>query len=152
MCIEDYNTYQCVVSYPIIAERFGISVNTVAKYVGQLEEHGLIRIEHTDIFTKGGQNAMAVSGTLPCVSPRVPLCAIFPLTTGLSPARPLTAKCGSLRETKGKQEKALALSKRQGRHFCPQCGQLRGQKLTLLWRREKLIDAVICENFLKRHS
>ncbi len=55
MRIEDRNTYQCVVSYPTIAERLGISVNTVAKYVGQLEEHGLIRTEHTDVFTKDGQ-------------------------------------------------------------------------------------------------
>lgn len=54
MCIEDRSTYQCVVSYPTIAERLGISVNTVAKYVGQLEEHGLIRTEHTDIVTKDG--------------------------------------------------------------------------------------------------
>ena len=54
MCIEDRRTYQCVVSYPTIAERLGISVNTVAKYVGKLEEHGLIRTEHTDVFTKDG--------------------------------------------------------------------------------------------------
>lgn len=44
--------HQCVVSCPTIAERLGISVNTVAKYVGQLEEHGLTRTGHTDIFTK----------------------------------------------------------------------------------------------------
>ena len=54
MCIEDRRTYQCVVSYPTIAERLGISVNTVAKYVAKLEEHGLIRTEHTDVFTKDG--------------------------------------------------------------------------------------------------
>ena len=30
-----------------------------------------------------------------------------------------------------KQEKALALSVRQGGYFCPQCGQLRGGELTL---------------------
>ncbi len=55
MRIEDRNTYQCVVSYPTIAETLGLSVNTVAKYVGLLEEHGLIYTEHTSVFTKDGQ-------------------------------------------------------------------------------------------------
>ena len=32
--IEDRRTWQCVVSYPAIADKLGISVNTVAKYVG----------------------------------------------------------------------------------------------------------------------
>ena len=68
MCIEDRNTYQCAANYPTIAERLGIFVNTVAKYVGQLEEYGLIRTEHTDIFTKDGPNAMAVSGALSRIS------------------------------------------------------------------------------------
>ena len=44
--IEDRRTYQCIVSYPTIAKKLGISVNTVAKYVAALEEHGLIRTEH----------------------------------------------------------------------------------------------------------
>lgn len=52
--MEDRRTWQCVVSYPTIAEKLGISVNTVAKYVGRLEEHGLICTEHTDITTKEG--------------------------------------------------------------------------------------------------
>lgn len=52
--IEDRRTWQCVVSYPTIAEKLGVSVNTVAKYVGKLEEHGLIITEHTDITTKEG--------------------------------------------------------------------------------------------------
>ena len=43
--IEDRRTYQCIVSYPTIARKLGISVNTVAKYVAALEEHGLIRTE-----------------------------------------------------------------------------------------------------------
>lgn len=55
MRIEDRNTYQCIVSYPTIAETLGLSVNTVAKYVGLLEEHGLIYTEHTNVFTKDGQ-------------------------------------------------------------------------------------------------
>ena len=52
--IEDRRTWQCVVSYPAIADKLGISVNTVAKYVGLLEEHGLITTERTDVFTKDG--------------------------------------------------------------------------------------------------
>ena len=52
--IEDRRTYQCIVSYPTIARKLGISVNTVAKYVAALEEHGLIRTERTEIITKGG--------------------------------------------------------------------------------------------------
>ena len=55
MRIEDRNTFQCLVSYPTIAETLGLSVNTVAKYVGLLEEHGLIYTEHTNVFTKDGQ-------------------------------------------------------------------------------------------------
>ena len=52
--IEDRRTYQCIVSYPTIAKKLGISVNTVSKYVAALEEHGLIRTERTEIITKEG--------------------------------------------------------------------------------------------------
>lgn len=52
--IEDRRTYQCIVSYPTIADKLGISVNTVAKYVAKMEEHGLVHTEHTDITTKEG--------------------------------------------------------------------------------------------------
>ena len=52
--IEDRNTYQCLASYSTIADKLGISVNTVSKYVGRLEEHGLIRTEHTEIITQDG--------------------------------------------------------------------------------------------------
>lgn len=52
--IEDRRTWQCVVSYPTIADKLGISVNTVAKYVGLLEEHGLITTERTDVITWDG--------------------------------------------------------------------------------------------------
>ena len=52
--IEDRRTYQCIASYPTIAKKLGISVNTVAKYVAALEEHGLIRTERTEIITKDG--------------------------------------------------------------------------------------------------
>ena len=52
--IEDRRTYQCLVSYPTIARKLGISVNTVAKYAAALEEHGLIRTERTEIITRDG--------------------------------------------------------------------------------------------------
>lgn len=54
MRMEDRRTYQCIISYPTLAEKLGISVNTVAKYVAELEEHGLIRTERTEVMTKGG--------------------------------------------------------------------------------------------------
>ena len=52
--IEDRRTWQCVVGYPTIADKLGISVNTVAKYVGLLEEHGLIATERTNVITRDG--------------------------------------------------------------------------------------------------
>ena len=54
MRIENRRTYQCLASYPTIAKKLGLSVNTVAKYVAALEEHGLIRTERTGIVTKVG--------------------------------------------------------------------------------------------------
>lgn len=70
-----------------------------------------------------------------CETPRVsackPPCAICPSRVGQTPGGSSAPKHGGLRGTKGKQEKALALSVRQGKDFCPQCGQLRGQGLTL---------------------
>ena len=54
MRIENRRTYQCLASYPTIARKLGLSVNTVAKYVAALEEHGLIRTERTEVVTKGG--------------------------------------------------------------------------------------------------
>ena len=53
--IEDRRTYQCIVSYPTIAEALGFAVNTVAKYVRTLEERDLIRTEHTEFITKDGR-------------------------------------------------------------------------------------------------
>ena len=53
--IEDRRTYQCIVSYPTIARKLGISVNTVAKYAAVPEEHSLIRTERTEIITRDGR-------------------------------------------------------------------------------------------------
>ena len=44
---EDRKTYQCVVSYRTIGEAVGMSVNTMRKYVTELEGRGLIRTERT---------------------------------------------------------------------------------------------------------
>ena len=60
--IEDRRTYQCIASYPTIAKKLGISVNTVAKYVAALEEHGLIHTERTEIITKDGRKPWNGSG------------------------------------------------------------------------------------------
>ena len=52
--IEDRKTYECLTSYSKIAKKLGLSINTVAKYVRRLEEHGLIQTEHTEIITQDG--------------------------------------------------------------------------------------------------
>ena len=52
--IEDRKTYECLTSYSKISKKLGLSINTVAKYVRRLEEHGLIQTEHTEIITKDG--------------------------------------------------------------------------------------------------
>ena len=55
MRCENRDTYQCYPSYKTIAKNVGLAPNTVRKYVQQLEEHGLIRTEHTMITTKDGR-------------------------------------------------------------------------------------------------
>ena len=52
---EDRKTYQCYPSYRTIGDAVGMSRNTVAKYVRQLEEKGLIRTEHTTVTLKDGR-------------------------------------------------------------------------------------------------
>ena len=52
---EDRKTYQCVASYRTIGEAVGMSVNTVRKYVAELEERGLIRTERTTVTTRDGR-------------------------------------------------------------------------------------------------
>ena len=48
-------TYQCVASYRTIGEAVGMSVNTVRKYVTELEDRGLIRTERTTVTTRNGR-------------------------------------------------------------------------------------------------
>ena len=55
LSIEDRETYQCWPSYKTIGHAIGMSENTVAKYVRQLEEKGLIRTEQTTIRSKDGR-------------------------------------------------------------------------------------------------
>ena len=52
---EDRKTYECLASYRMIGEAIGKSVTTVRKYVGELEERGLIATECTSIITKDGR-------------------------------------------------------------------------------------------------
>ena len=87
----------------------------------------------------------------PRVSACEPLCAILPMSTGQIHREYFAPKYGGLRRTKEKQEKVLALSMRQGGDFCPQCGQLRGQRLTLFWRESRPIDADISRGPSKPH-
>lgn len=52
---EDRKTYQCLASYRMIGEAVGMSVNTVRKYVMELEERSLIRTERTIVTTRDGR-------------------------------------------------------------------------------------------------
>ena len=52
---ENRETYQCYPSYKIIGKSIGMSENTVAKYVRQLEEKGLIYTEPTIVQSKDGK-------------------------------------------------------------------------------------------------
>lgn len=52
---EDRRTYECLASYRMIGEAIGKSVTTVQKYVGELEERGLITTERTLIMTRDGR-------------------------------------------------------------------------------------------------
>ena len=53
--IEDRQTYQCLASYSKIGNAIGRSVNTVRKYVAELEERSLIRTERTTVTTRDGR-------------------------------------------------------------------------------------------------
>ena len=52
---ENRKTYQCYPSYKTIGYAIGMSENTVAKYVRQLEEKGLIYTEPTMVRSKDGR-------------------------------------------------------------------------------------------------
>lgn len=52
---EDRETYQCYPSYKKIGHNTGMSVNTVKKYVTELEDKGLITTEHRTRTTPDGQ-------------------------------------------------------------------------------------------------
>ena len=52
---EDRKTYQCHPSYRSIGKAVRMSVNTVRKYVAELEEQGLIVTESTSITTRDGR-------------------------------------------------------------------------------------------------
>lgn len=53
---ENRDTYQCYPSYKTIGKAIGMSENTVAKYVRQLEEKGLIYTEPTIMQSKDGKS------------------------------------------------------------------------------------------------
>ena len=52
---EDRKTYQCWPSYRFIGKAVRMSVNTVRKYVAELEEQGLIVTGPTSITTRDGR-------------------------------------------------------------------------------------------------
>lgn len=51
---ENRKTHQCWPSYKTIGKAVGMTENTVAKYVGNLERKGLIQTENTTVTTKAG--------------------------------------------------------------------------------------------------
>ena len=55
MRIENRQTYQCTASCRTIGHATGMSVNTVRKYVVELEERGLITTERTTVTTRDGR-------------------------------------------------------------------------------------------------
>lgn len=59
--IENRETYQSYASYNTIGKAVKMSVNTVRKYVMELEDRQLIRTEPTSIITKDGRKR---NGTL----------------------------------------------------------------------------------------
>lgn len=52
---EDRKTYQCYPSYASIGKSVCMSVNTVRKYVAELEGRGLIITEPTSVITRDGR-------------------------------------------------------------------------------------------------
>ena len=52
---EDRKTHQCWPSIGRISQYTGMSANTVAKYIRQLEEKRLIDVEPTKVRTKSGE-------------------------------------------------------------------------------------------------
>ena len=52
---EDHRTHQCWPSIRTIGQAVRMSENTVRKYIRQLEEHGLITTEPTEVITKTGE-------------------------------------------------------------------------------------------------
>ena len=58
---EDRKKYQCWPSYRSIGKAVHMSVNTVRKYVAELEERGLVVTEPTSIITRDGRKR---NGTL----------------------------------------------------------------------------------------
>ena len=55
MFCEDRKTHQCWPSIGRICQHTGMSANTVAKYIRQLEEKRLIDVEPTKVKTKTGE-------------------------------------------------------------------------------------------------
>ncbi len=52
---EDRETHQCWPSIGRISQNTGMSANTIAKYIRQLEEKLLIQVEPTKVRTKSGE-------------------------------------------------------------------------------------------------
>ena len=60
---ENRKTWQCVLSYRTIGEAVHLSVNTVRKYVAELEDRQLIRTERTTVITGTAAGRTAACAT-----------------------------------------------------------------------------------------
>ena len=150
LSIEDRETYQCYPSYKTIGKALGMSENTVSKYVRSLEEKGLIRTEPTMVRSKDGRplNGNLLYTIRPIQAHRPPEGGGTPRRIGprKPPERPVCAfrrgresqyqsgaggpnwpafggASGDERKSRINDGVASAPCRK---HFCPQCGQLRG--------------------------
>lgn len=88
------------------------------------------------------KNCVAVNKGNPSVTACGPLCALFTRPVGGVTHQPRYADLWAVSEGReGKQGDAPALLLRQGGYNRPQCGRLRGRKMTLFCGLTSLIDA-----------
>lgn len=127
---EDRETYQCWPSIGRISQHTGMSANTVAKYIRQLEEKRLIHTEPTKVKTKAG---LVHNGNL--------LYTIRPIQEAVN--YKLERNLAVLLE-KGQEEKAV----KQNSALCgPVCGfGSRGRKRHRRSPRQALLEP--CEPFV----
>ena len=144
---ENRKTYQCYPSYKTIGHAIGMSENTVAKYVRQLEEKGLIYTEPTMVRSKDGRplngnllyTVRPIQGVLEAFYERQ-LRQVEEATARYRVAELLKKSNAQGRQNAlcaPFQEEPSPSPSRRSRHFCPQCGQFRELEAGVFERRNK---------------